>query len=742
MLKRLICISILLLIGLTFSCSINVKAVVENDISGERRKGLYFDKSLHIYEQELWTPIEINTEDSKVNFVENLLRGICVSLGDQIIKEMNKVGLNLDYIIYGNIGSGNYELPTFFKFHLGPNNIYGFISANFYKLFRSFALLAMVFIYLKIVAQVLTVGTARSRYNIKSSLGVYVLTWVLLYQAPFLLDILLYLRDLAQFILMKAGFGMLGMNHGLSLIDAFRNLAVSENAGFVDALLYNGTILLTLWFAFSYLGVALTQAIFFGLFPVICTSANGNKTKVALNNWIKEFFSLMTIPVIDCMLLLFPMAFTAFGAPDLLTLFVAFLIIPARGVVRRILGLGSNLGMEMAGLGFAMGAFGMMRTGARGIKNLKNRASGAIGDYKKGKMHDKLADAEENNVPGQSADGSSGASIPNLSSVDYSHNLPKATKGLDVSHNFPQMSERTQGVQEAQGADGMPRTSAYGSSNNYGTPMNREQADIMKSYANYKNFENPEFANHLSHREKADFYKKRARYNGIKAASTVVGAGLGGLVGFSASTYLSPSHKAMATMGGALAGGAAGNLASSATIGLRENSHKIGDFREEAVDRMKNLFNTSNNVDIQNDNTVEVSGTALTQAYQNPIERYGNEINATIKDVSQDPDVNFNAHVIQSEVYDRMVSKIMDNVGEPTQTDKTIANLEGIKQGCNYKAGVIANEVMDKLNLHGGDPSRIEINKYIHDTVNSMTLSDMRQQTEILREMDTHEGAI
>ncbi|WP_153064153.1 hypothetical protein [Vallitalea guaymasensis] len=729
--KRLL-VMLFLTIILVFSCSLKINAEVDSTSGSEQGKTKYLNKDLSIYDKQLWSPADIDTSESKPNFVENLLRGLCVSLGDQFIAGLNKVGMNLDYIVYGNIGSGNYTLPTFFKFHLGPNNIYGFVSANVYKIFRSFALIAMIFIYLKIIIEILTVGTARSRYNIKSSLGVYILTWLLLYQAPYIIDVFLYIRDYIQYLVMKVSFDAFGFNNGLSLIDSFRSLAVEEGASLSDALLYNGTIGLTFWFAFSYLGVALTQAILFGLFPVICPSINGNKTKVALNNWTKEWLSLSSIPIMDCVLLLFPMGFAKFGAPDLLTLFIAFLVIPSRGVIRRVLGLGSNLGLEMAGLGFAMGAFGMARTGVRGIKNLTNRGSGAMADRSMSKMHSQMANIEEQSTPdmnqsmNMNAGGLAGASVPPmqppLQDVDYMHNMSK-----QAPTNMTQ----------------------YATSNPYSDSISREKAEVMKSFANYKNFDNQEFAAHLSHREKADFYKKRARYNGIKVATSAVGAGLGGLAGFSTTTFMSTGHKTMATMGGALLGGAAGNAVGSAAVGIMDNHDKINNYGQELGQRIGSFFRTDKNesMDVNNQSNIKFEitpsdGLAVGETYKSPIERYGNDINRIIKNVSEDPDVNFNTHVVQSGVYDNMMDKIIENVGEPTQADKAIINLESIKQGCNYKANVIAKEVMKNLNIHAGDPSMVDINKYIQDTVNSMTVSDLKDQAETFRNLNDNEGVM
>ncbi|MCR5837028.1 MAG: hypothetical protein K6G88_11025 [Lachnospiraceae bacterium] len=104
------------------------------------------------------------------------------------------------------------------------------------------------------------------------------------------------------------------------------------------------------------------------------------------------------------------------------------------------------------------------------------------------------------------------------------------------------------------------------------TPEQKRLHDIAMKRANVHNFDSPQFDGMLSHQEKAEFYRQRARNKAAEGVGKIV-AGSGGMIvggagGMAASTFLGPEYQLMMAAGGSGLGGDLGTFVGG-TVGER-----------------------------------------------------------------------------------------------------------------------------------------------------------------------------
>ena len=214
---------------------------------------------------------EQNIEPDEPGMVEKyfseLLRNIASSL---IALLENILGTSLDGIIYGRVGSGKPNSVNIFGFELRSGNPYGVTAAVCYSLLRSMAFVFLGIVFVATLAKSLWTGqTAQSREQIKSSIFSTAMKFSILMLMPFLFDVALYVRDVALYGVKEVTGQMVTGGATLSLSEAF--LTNAEQTGrFVDAVMYLGTVLLTMYFAIIYIALAIDVLVAFVAFPVLC----------------------------------------------------------------------------------------------------------------------------------------------------------------------------------------------------------------------------------------------------------------------------------------------------------------------------------------------------------------------------------------------------------------------------------------------------------------------------------------
>lgn len=336
--------------------------------------------------------IEPDDPGSVEKYLSEFIRNAASSL---IALLEENLGAGFDRIIYGRVGSGRPNSVNIYGFELRSGNPYGVTASVCYGLIRSmaFVFLGISFVFL-LAKSAWTGQTAQSREQIKSGFYTTAMKFSMLTLMPYLFDVALYVRDVALFGIKEMTSQMITGGATLSLSNAF--LVNAERTGrFVDALMYLGTVLLTLYFAFIYVAIAIDLLICFVSFPVMCMLHTPKKD--LLGGWMMGVFSDILTPVLDAVLLLVPLL-TSLMLSDvikgiaIIQMMMCMLIIPSRNRIKILLGIQNN---EKGGLLGVMALATLGRAVARKAKGAVGHLSEIHSDMQKSRMHKGLADVDE-----------------------------------------------------------------------------------------------------------------------------------------------------------------------------------------------------------------------------------------------------------------------------------------------------------------------------------------------------------
>lgn len=350
--------------------------------------------------------IEPDDPGSVEKYLSELIRNAASSL---IALLEENLGAGFDRIIYGRVGSGRPNSVNIYGFELRSGNPYGVTASVCYGLVRSqaFVFLGISFVFL-LAKSAWTGQTAQSREQVKSGLYTTAMKFSMLTLMPYLFDVALYVRDVALFGIKEMTGQMITGGATLSLSGAF--LVNAERTGrFIDSLMYLGTVLLTLYFAFVYVATAIDLLICFVAFSVMCMLHTPKKD--LLGGWVMGVFSDILTPVLDAVLLLVPLL-TSLMLSDvirgiaIIQMMMCMLIIPSRNRIKMLLGIQNN---ERGGLLGVMALAALGRAAARKVKGAAGRLSEIHSDMQKSRMHKGLADVDEEEqealLSGYSQDG-------------------------------------------------------------------------------------------------------------------------------------------------------------------------------------------------------------------------------------------------------------------------------------------------------------------------------------------------
>lgn len=370
-------------------------------------------------------------------YFSELLRNIASSL---IALLEDTLGTSLDGIIYGRVGSGKPNSVNIFGFELRSGNPYGVTAAVCYSLLRSMAFVFLGIMFVAILAKSLWTGqTAQSREQIKSSIFSTAMKFSILMLMPFLFDVALYVRDVALYGVKEVTGQMVTGGATLSLSEAF--LTNAERTGrFVDAVMYLGTILLTIYFAIIYIALAIDILIAFVAFPVLCLLHSPKRD--LLGNWVMSVLSDIITPLLDAILLMVPLL-TSMMLGDVIRgiaviqMIMCMLIIPARNRIKILLGIQNN---ERGGFLSAMGLLAMGRMIAGKAKGAVQRITGIRSDLEKSRAHGEMAkvDEEEREALLEEYDrgGSSNKGLPDMEERERTDQLSGGTRDSDEMDGY------------------------------------------------------------------------------------------------------------------------------------------------------------------------------------------------------------------------------------------------------------------------------------------------------------------
>ena len=346
-------------------------------------------------------PVEAGEDDSTIEpsepgSVEKYLSELIRNASSSLINLLeDNLGASIDRIIYGRVGSGSPNSVNIFGFEMRSGNPYGVTASVCYAVVRSMAFVFLGVKFVFILAKSAWTGqTGQSREKIKSSIFDTAVKFVMLTLMPYLFDLGIYVRDVILYGIKNVTGIMITNGATLSLSNAF--LLNAERTGrFVDAIMYLGTVILTLYFAFLYVALAIDLLICFVSFPIMLFVQSPKKD--LLNNWLMNVLSDLLTPVLDAILLLVPLL-TSLMLSDvvkgiaIIQLIMCMLIIPSRNRIKMLLGIQSN---ERMGLLGAMAMLSLGRGIAGRIKGAFGKAKEIRSDLDKSKMHEELGEVDE-----------------------------------------------------------------------------------------------------------------------------------------------------------------------------------------------------------------------------------------------------------------------------------------------------------------------------------------------------------
>ncbi|MCH5249990.1 MAG: hypothetical protein J1E98_08655 [Lachnospiraceae bacterium] len=387
-------------------------------------------------------PIDAGEEEQDISVgkpgrVEKYIAELLRNIGSSIISLLqDNIGASLDSIVYGRVGSGQPNKVNIYAFELRKGNPYGVTASVCYALLRGmmFIFLGITFVF-QLAKSAWTGQTAKSRDEIKSMLPTMVLKFAALILMPYLLDVALYVRDVLLYGIKEVTSQMITGGATLSLSKAF--LINAERSGtFVDAVMYLGTVVLTVYFVFLYVAVAIDMLVCFVSFPFLCVLQS--RKRDLLNGWVMTVFSNLMTPVIDAVLLLIPLL-TSLMLSDtikgvaVIQLVMCMLLIPARTRFKALLGIQSN---ERNGFLGAMAMMTLARAVASRIRQGAGKLADAFSDARKSRMYGEMADVdreeEESYLSAAEGKGNAGSRLSEAENGVFG-----AEKGQETENGIP-----------------------------------------------------------------------------------------------------------------------------------------------------------------------------------------------------------------------------------------------------------------------------------------------------------------
>lgn len=345
-------------------------------------------------------PVDAGEEEQDISVgkpgrVEKYIAELLRNIGSSVISLLqDNIGASLDSIVYGRVGSGQPNKVNIYAFELRKGNPYGVTASVCYALLRGmmFIFLGITFVF-QLAKSAWTGQTAKSRDEIKSMMPTMALKFAALILMPYLLDVALYVRDVLLYGIKEVTSQMITGGATLSLSKAF--LINAERSGtFVDAVMYLGTVVLTVYFVFLYVAVAIDMLVCFVSFPFLCVLQS--RKRDLLSGWVMTVFSNLMTPVIDAVLLLIPLL-TSLMLSDtikgvaVIQLVMCMLLIPARTRFKALLGIQSN---ERNGFLGAMAMMTFARAVASRIRQGAGKLADAFSDARKSRMYGEMADVD------------------------------------------------------------------------------------------------------------------------------------------------------------------------------------------------------------------------------------------------------------------------------------------------------------------------------------------------------------
>lgn len=482
-------------------------------------------------------------KDIVVAPVEALAMGLINPIASFLDYVLSVLGIDLNSVVFGRVGGGGLVVDgnriSLTTFEFAKGNPYGLVSMAVYVLL--FGCVSVYLIWVLLVRFAIaswSFSGAKGIMSLKEGVKMTAFSYILLGAFPHIMDMAIYIRDLTLYYIGVKGISTLipGMEN-IDLMGYFREM--SED-GIMFSLMYLGSCILAAYFAFCYVGIAMSMVVACIAFCINMITMHWDKN--VMQNWIKLVLANLLVPLVDATLLLVP-AFIGYlgtlvdgGLPfAVLQMMVCTMVIPARSLLRMYMGVAPRMGMELAGIGSIMMAGRALGSAIRSGRTIRN-------NFKDAKQNDLMADLQDEYAAMElnSGEGSVGQPVSN----------PNSASTFQPSTGMGEIKN---------------------------TPISDAEQAILRRHANVDNFDTPEFAN-LSRQDKSNLYRQRAKQQRRMAYAGIAGGVAGGLLGGGAATFLSPSAKAGFTAAGFTVGSGAAAAAINPLLKLADRGERSSSF--------------------------------------------------------------------------------------------------------------------------------------------------------------------
>ncbi len=249
--------------------------------------------------------INDHPDDTDPDTTEKMWSKIIVGWGTGISKALKggTIDASITGIIMGKLVNG----VNYFVFDLTDQNPYGTIGSIIYVTFRHLCL-SIIFIFA--LWKIVTGGlfSDRGAGQLKSAAYSLIVFLVLLYCMPLIVDWVCELRDfMSKEVFLNLNSAVTGAEGGLketlSLEDEYLQ-KYNDSKTTLDALIYFAMCITPIVYFLSYVKIALTVLVMFGLFPLFATVSVRDPKQ--LSNWCSIVFANLFVPMVDLLLLLIP----------------------------------------------------------------------------------------------------------------------------------------------------------------------------------------------------------------------------------------------------------------------------------------------------------------------------------------------------------------------------------------------------------------------------------------------------
>lgn len=382
-------------------------------IDDQELKDLYEEPSIETSEDAL---IESDAEDTQtVGWFESNLTKLFYYMGKGVENILAALSISLEGLVYGRMVASGIETSKTFRFEMVTGNRPAALGVVLYTLFRR-SLWGILFVMaLFFIAKYASKNEdGRTLNDMKESLTQVCICIVGLIMFPYLLDIVIFVRDSLVKGIVEEFIGDNAIG-SLNMVN-IAGKAWNDSPSFANVVMYLGMIALTVAYMVISLIVAWTTGVLFGCAPFVFVFSVFKNKKGLLKGWFLRLVSCIVVVGIDGILIVLPLL-AAPASEDARTLTdtalqfcLAVMIIPLRRVITEMLhlpsgGIGGIGGLMAArAVGNAMGKVkDKVMNGVKKGNEFLDAMKESKELNKEAKMEEELAKAEKDGI-GQEAD--------------------------------------------------------------------------------------------------------------------------------------------------------------------------------------------------------------------------------------------------------------------------------------------------------------------------------------------------